>query len=419
MASRPPAYACRIYTVTCSSCSFTSCFTLPLPRQSRLQTGLFKLKGASTLTRPPCCSKLLADNPTGTGTGTMLAALEADRARVADLGLRILDLERSLSALRTEQAFVQERLDSYTYPVLTLPTDIVSEIFINCLPAYPLCSYLMSSQSPPILLSHICHDWREVALATPRLWRAMKFPSRRASFLDQVDLWLSRSRSCALSIDINDGPGFGSVSDGIAAVLSHRDRWEHAKLRLHPVHLNTFKGPLPLLRHLNLALSSNTNEFMAFRDAPLLRTVTLNYGYASMANIILPWAQLTSLTLDRVLPQQCYPVLQRTPNLVHLSCILSSRDAPNDSTYRGPDIELPYLESMELDLGFNRLFTGFCLEDLVFPDAMLIHLIKPVTDLPMYNRLDQLFTPRLATVVAFCFHYVESEKKFEVGTKEN
>ncbi|KAJ6472308.1 hypothetical protein C8R47DRAFT_1324690 [Mycena vitilis] len=277
----------------------------------------------------------------------MLTSLESDRARVADLGLRIVDLERSLSALRTERAFVQERLDSYIYPVLTLPTDLVSEIFINCLPAYPLCSYLMSSQLPPTLLSHICHDWREVALATPRLWRAMQFPSRRASFLEQVDLWLSRSRSCALSIDIKDKLGYGSVSHGIAAVLSHRDRWERAKLHVHPVHLTTFKGPLPLLRHLNLALSSNTNEFMAFRDAPLLRTVTLNYDYASVASMILPWAQLTSLTLDRVLPDQCYPVLQQAPNLVHLNCTLSSRHTPNDSTYRGPDIELPYLKSLE------------------------------------------------------------------------
>ncbi|KAJ7897415.1 hypothetical protein B0H13DRAFT_2521789 [Mycena leptocephala] len=69
---------------------------------------------------------------------TMLAALDTDRTRVADIEAQILDLERSLSALRDEKALVQERLDAYKYPVLTLPSEIISEIFIHFLPTYPL-----------------------------------------------------------------------------------------------------------------------------------------------------------------------------------------------------------------------------------------------------------------------------------------
>jgi hypothetical protein len=69
----------------------------------------------------------------------MLAGLEADRTRVADIEAQILDLERSLSTLRNEKALVQERLDAYKYPVLTLPNEIISEIFIHFLPTNPLC----------------------------------------------------------------------------------------------------------------------------------------------------------------------------------------------------------------------------------------------------------------------------------------
>ncbi|KAJ7235301.1 hypothetical protein B0H12DRAFT_149278 [Mycena haematopus] len=61
----------------------------------------------------------------------MLTGLEADRARVAAINAQMADLENSLSALRLEQVQVQSRLDSYKYPVLTLPNEITSEIFIH------------------------------------------------------------------------------------------------------------------------------------------------------------------------------------------------------------------------------------------------------------------------------------------------
>ncbi|KAJ6468668.1 hypothetical protein C8R47DRAFT_1223246 [Mycena vitilis] len=67
----------------------------------------------------------------------MLAELEADRARVPELQMRILNLERTLAELRLEQSKAQERLDSYRYPILTVPTEIVSEIFMHLLPSYP------------------------------------------------------------------------------------------------------------------------------------------------------------------------------------------------------------------------------------------------------------------------------------------
>ncbi|KAJ6577973.1 hypothetical protein B0H19DRAFT_1122031 [Mycena capillaripes] len=98
----------------------------------------------------------------------MLAGLEADRVRVAQLEAQILHLERSLSELRIEQSLTQERLDSYTYPVLTLPNEIISEIFIHFLPTYPFCPPLTGVLSPTIL-THIFRRLREIALGTPVL----------------------------------------------------------------------------------------------------------------------------------------------------------------------------------------------------------------------------------------------------------
>ncbi|KAJ7906184.1 hypothetical protein B0H13DRAFT_2021492 [Mycena leptocephala] len=77
----------------------------------------------------------------------MLTALEADRNSVAAIDAEILRLERSLSGLRTAKAVLKQRLESYQYPVLTLPNEIVSEIFIHFLPKVTdRTGYLRASQ---------------------------------------------------------------------------------------------------------------------------------------------------------------------------------------------------------------------------------------------------------------------------------
>ncbi|KAJ7020267.1 hypothetical protein C8F04DRAFT_909373, partial [Mycena alexandri] len=68
---------------------------------------------------------------------------------------------------------VQEELDSYKYPVLTLPTEIICEIFIHFLPVYPECPPPAGILSPTNL-TQICRQWRDIALAIPTLWRAMR-----------------------------------------------------------------------------------------------------------------------------------------------------------------------------------------------------------------------------------------------------
>jgi hypothetical protein len=97
----------------------------------------------------------------------MLSALAADRARITDIEAQILDLEHSLAIaeLRLEKTTVQERLDSYKCPVLRLPNEIVSEIFTHFLPVYLLCPPVTGLLSP-IVLTHICRKWREIALTT-------------------------------------------------------------------------------------------------------------------------------------------------------------------------------------------------------------------------------------------------------------
>ncbi|KAJ7704542.1 hypothetical protein B0H17DRAFT_1224669 [Mycena rosella] len=113
----------------------------------------------------------------------------ADRARVERLEAQILELQHTLGALQQEKDLVQGRLDTYTYPVLTLPNEIVSEIFVNFLPVYPQRSPLSGPRSPA-LLAQICRKWRAIALETwtrGQIRRATK--SRAKSWINKYPAW--------------------------------------------------------------------------------------------------------------------------------------------------------------------------------------------------------------------------------------
>jgi len=302
----------------------------------------------------------------------MLSALEADRARVAVIEAQILEpLKRSLSALRAEKTLVQERLDSYKYPVLTLPNEIVSEIFIHYLPPYPVCPPL-TGLSSPTLLTGICREWRQIALDTPELWRAIPllFHRRLKDYYSErqacIDMWLRRSRSCPLSFEVESDDAV-CVPGILAIVTNHCARLEYLNLHLYQSYITTIEVPMPLLRHLELRLDGSPSvDLLVCREAPLLRTVILND--VATLHVTLPWAQLTAVTLEPVYSSECVPILQQTSNLTHceLGLVCDDNGLP-------PKVQLPRLESLILrELG-DEAIEGY-LETLVVPALRSLHV---------------------------------------------
>ncbi|KAF7367586.1 F-box domain-containing protein [Mycena sanguinolenta] len=231
----------------------------------------------------------------------MLSWFAADRARVADLDAEILVHERALSALRIQRARAQERLDSYKYPVMTLPNEIITEIFLHFLPTYPDRPPTRGLHSPT-LLTQICCQWREIALRTPTLWRAITLPPR-AERAAQFDAWLARARGCPLSLFINMDRSREEGS--LSTVVPYRAQLEYLVVfQGLPSHLRAIEGPLPRLRHLELLFHDQddppTGSKVSFLETPLLRTALLDF--TGLQYIVLPWAQLTSLALDGVYP---------------------------------------------------------------------------------------------------------------------
>ncbi|KAJ7193785.1 hypothetical protein GGX14DRAFT_378565 [Mycena pura] len=235
-----------------------------------------------------------------------------------------------------------ERLESYKYPVLTLPTEIMSQIFIHFIPVYPSCPPVTGTNSPSFLM-RICRHWRDIALSTPQLWRAIRLglpvEVTPESQLEMAKAWLVRSGSCSLSIDMETVPLYMLEPELVEAILPYHSRWEYIKLNISSSDLLHDVGSLPMVRQLDLRFRRDSTAFpVPAIDAPRLRTAILwQFKYPSK---FLPWHQLTSLTLEAMQPHECTPILKQTVNLIH--CVLGIfGDNANQ-----PDTALLRLESL-------------------------------------------------------------------------
>ncbi|KAJ7641161.1 hypothetical protein FB45DRAFT_353093 [Roridomyces roridus] len=294
------------------------------------------------------------------------ATREADRARVVAIDAEIHQLEQRLHALQTEQESCQSRLDVYKYPVLTLPNEITSEIFIHFLPPYPLCTP-MTGLNSPTSLTHICGKWREIALATPKLWRAISacYTYSEGERLARVaQTWLERSGSCPLSFQMG-----ACHPQYWPEFLLHRQRWQHVQLELASEDVVLIKGPMPLLETLSLVVDDYdyTHPATSSRDFPLLRAVTLDVAHHGNW---LPVSQLTSLTFEQVEPANYYlPLLQDAVNLVRLHLIDCDTDVPPQRILKFDRLETLVLVSSYLLGSASQIFETF-----TFPALHTLHV---------------------------------------------
>ncbi|KAK7018561.1 F-box domain-containing protein [Favolaschia claudopus] len=305
----------------------------------------------------------------------MLPSLAADRALLEDLDGQISELKRSIAVLRQQKAAVQQRLGVYKYPVLSLPNEIISEIFIRFLPAYPECP---PSQGPrsPTFLTQICRRWREVALSTPELWRALSLSVGLGQQLG--DLWLDRAGSCPLSLEVDE---FHSTNgpEAVAAMLSYLGRCEYLRLRLYESQsqLSTIQDAMSddtmaLLRHLDLEFDHD--EDLVFHDVPLLRSVVLDYNAAT--HVVLPWTQLTSVTLREFFYSDCVSMLLKTPNLISFRLDEFSVDQLPD--WDPPSVPLPHLQSLVITSMKSSVRRSDCLATFHAPAIRKLHIPEAI-----------------------------------------
>ncbi|KAJ7700329.1 hypothetical protein B0H17DRAFT_251249 [Mycena rosella] len=301
------------------------------------------------------------------------ARIEGLEARIEGIVAQILELQHTIGALQQEKDSVQDRLDAYTYPVLTLPNEIVSEIFVHFLPVYPHRPPLTGPHSPA-LLGQICRTWRDIALSTPELWRAVRLTlNKKRRFEQQLRLlenYLERSGSCRLSIELrftsSDADSDTWELLFLQTIARRCVRWEHLKLQMSTNSLSSIEGPLPLLRSFQVGVYShdhNNSSTSAFLMAPLLSRVQMQpYNYSHFS--ILPWSQLTALAMDWIARHKFMDVLSCAVNLVF--CQASFYDFSNGQQTR-KDVTLPYLEVLVLSNCRSEPPQMGCLDMLTLP----------------------------------------------------
>ncbi|KAK7014272.1 F-box domain-containing protein [Favolaschia claudopus] len=269
----------------------------------------------------------------------MLASLEADRCRILNLESQILELQQAILTLETEQDVVQSRLDGYKYPVLTLPNEIISEIFLWFIPSYPSPPPLAGSTSPTSL-THVCRRWREIAIAIPQLWRAVEFtdiiPLEQQEHLGA--LWIDRSKLFPVSVRLCTSVG---SLPALSALVPYMPRCEHLTLSFDTLRMEY--SSMPLLRDLSVDVkrTCSLSARLVFQDTPKLRRVVL--GSFVIGRIDLPWAQLTSLSLNQAFVSESEIILRQTPRLVYLAVDFIMISSDSDSVY--PDILLLDLQT--------------------------------------------------------------------------
>ncbi|KAF8152757.1 hypothetical protein K438DRAFT_2079109 [Mycena galopus ATCC 62051] len=341
--------------------------------------------------RPRHGTQAVASLQLGTATRTLRINIDA----------RVLELQCSISALLAEKTLVQDRLNDYTYPVLTLPNEMVAEIFIRFVQSHPPFIGLSS----PTSLTHVCRKWREVALVTPALWSVICLGETNSHISckrqGQIsDIWSSWSCSLPLSIHVSYKGRSNAVPGMLSGVIPHRARWESLTLCVLPSILPMIDGPMPLLRHLALLIRENTTDIFAFNAVPQLRSVVLN-GFESQ--VTLPWAQLTSLTLNFFRPGHCVQILQQTVNLIH--CVLRVISSPeiDEYGYPGFDITLSRLESLDVLTLDEATATGF-LHTFIVPVLRTLRVeerclgVKPVDYLTSFISKSRCGLCKLALI---------------------
>ncbi|KAJ7167751.1 hypothetical protein C8R46DRAFT_1270068 [Mycena filopes] len=240
------------------------------------------------------------------------------RSRLADFDAAIFakqallnKINQDMVKLRTDRGLIQSQLDSIVYPIQSLPLDVTLEIFGHC----GLVREHHHGYWSPTTVFRVCKSWREIALATPSLWKTIDFRPRygRSGYAVEryLDYRVTVAQDCPLSVSISGEDIVENLGkQGFFALICRlAPRLYSLKLEVAVsglFELGRHPPSFPLLEKLEIYLDdenvmSNPIE-KAFTIAPLLR--------------------------EHVSPEECCYILEEAQNLVEATFRLDTHTLP-------------------------------------------------------------------------------------------
>ncbi|KAJ7019649.1 hypothetical protein C8F04DRAFT_329687 [Mycena alexandri] len=244
----------------------------------------------------------------------------------ARMRARLAQIDEQLLLLQKEKTTLQHALAAAIYPVLTLPAQITSEIFAQCA-EHPFHRE-PDPKRAPLLLTYVCRAWRDIAIHDPALWNRVRFMCEHNSYSSHrrllAKLYLERAGTTPLDLHVQSTVEAGGRPRLLQDVIDRASQWRKVIfIASVPTLRDQFLGQLDLLILETLSLTRNRDSpgFFhggAFAVAPKLQVVTLWDNY-NPSSIMLPWSQLTKLTIHDCTWKSCIEVLGSAPNLVDLT----------------------------------------------------------------------------------------------------
>lgn len=170
-----------------------------------------------------------------------------------------------------------------------------------------------------LVLTRVCHRWREAAISRSRLWSDLALPTAPAndalldSFFLAVGEWLSRSRAVPLSLDVvlsrEQRPDV--MARYLRLMCAHSPRWKDVSLWCAPIlaqEAYPILSPEPHPHLESIEIKTDTPKYWGFVNhwdlartgqalewAPKLKRIAITYS--NIDRLSLPWSHLTSLDL--------------------------------------------------------------------------------------------------------------------------
>ncbi|KZP28564.1 hypothetical protein FIBSPDRAFT_244231 [Athelia psychrophila] len=209
-------------------------------------------------------------------------------------------------------------------PIRRVPPEILMEIVLNFLP-YGTHEDNLYARHDRMLPSHVCKEWRDLSLSTPKLWANISVDLDREDCsrkLECAKTWIARSRSCPLTITLAClGDYQAQWSQLFVLFFPHSRRWREARIVSGiwtRIDLSPIKHKLDALE--SLAVLLEWSEDTPFELAPKLRRLSLSTrGFFRSGRLSsLPWAQLTNVNILSWSAIQCLAVMRNLSGVIQV-----------------------------------------------------------------------------------------------------